>query len=353
MRDLFKLGHISLCSQYPTLLSTAGWSSEIYLLISLLVEASSLGSGSSGFTEGFFGLKRVSLHGPSLLQQRFETAKAFLLRRGVASSVANQASSLSRNIFTPLRRDQRLWCLLELAVFPYIDTKANESYAYYTSDQPDVIVERRTTMANLLQRMRRAGVVYRLCAQLYLAWLRLFVKYFPMLRVVIRLSQVVCLTRYALGRCVHFTPTQLTSGIAIHRASASDKAEGTPSGAQRVASVAGMALSGVFIALRILEWSRGAGGGGQANPDEPRLEGSDDNGEGMSSAVPCPTLPHGRPPPGVCVVCSRNLINPSVVVVSGAVGCYVCLQNYIAANGKCPLTGQACSIAHIRRLYEG
>ena len=367
MGDLFRLSHLSLGSQYPSLLApTVAWSPEVYLVISCLVEASSLSSKASGFTEGFFGLKREGLYNISTAPSTAGSkgivsaleAAVLAIRRSVGLGGRKGLVAVPHSEVGPMQRRHQIASLVELAIVPYVEAKLEASYAELTSDQPDTLLERRARMARLKADMRRS-LLWRAAGTLYIVYMKLLVRFFPLLRAVWRLAEVLYLGRFAIGRSRFYTPLQHCASVVLRRATMEDRMgaqQQRPSVAGRVATAAGLALSGVFVALRVLEWSR-RGGGGAAGGDAPSL-GTAEDGEhaaAESGAVPFPR--HCKAPKGAvagqCVVCKQQVANPAVNIVSGAVGCYVCLQEYVAAHGQCPLTGVRSTSLHIRRLYEG
>lgn len=74
---------------------------------------------------------------------------------------------------------------------------------------------------------------------------------------------------------------------------------------------------------------------------------------------PPPPLPLEASPAGVglpedktlCPLCRRTRVNPALAEVSGYAFCYVCLFDYVAQKGCCPVTRARMSTEQVRRLY--
>lgn len=83
---------------------------------------------------------------------------------------------------------------------------------------------------------------------------------------------------------------------------------------------------------------------------------------GSKALPPPPPPPAPRPAPdgvplpsdvALCPLCCCPRTNPAMLAVSGYVFCYPCAHHHVLEHGRCPVTGAACGVAHIRRLYQG
>lgn len=80
---------------------------------------------------------------------------------------------------------------------------------------------------------------------------------------------------------------------------------------------------------------------------------------------PVPPPPPPPPPPissrgvqlpedkSLCPLCTKQRMNPAIVVCSGYVFCYSCVYHFIEANRACPVTRIKARVEDIRRLYHG
>jgi peroxin-12 len=55
--------------------------------------------------------------------------------------------------------------------------------------------------------------------------------------------------------------------------------------------------------------------------------------------------------PFKCPLCKKKRVNPTASP-SGFVFCYACIHEHLESDGTCPVSGLACSIADLRKLYE-
>lgn len=70
---------------------------------------------------------------------------------------------------------------------------------------------------------------------------------------------------------------------------------------------------------------------------------------GVNTNLPSDAEP---PTPGECPLCHKEIMNATVLTVSGILGCYVCLHEYVQENKKCPVTKQPCSLLQLRRIIK-
>lgn len=53
-----------------------------------------------------------------------------------------------------------------------------------------------------------------------------------------------------------------------------------------------------------------------------------------------------------CPVCKKEWRNATVLAVSGVVGCFGCLEEYVDKNGVCPITGRKCGVDNMHRIFR-
>lgn len=55
---------------------------------------------------------------------------------------------------------------------------------------------------------------------------------------------------------------------------------------------------------------------------------------------------------GLCLICSKEISNPTVVRQNGRVYCYGCISEYVRENGKCPVTNTKLSQENLQIVYS-
>ncbi|KEP65591.1 UNVERIFIED_CONTAM: hypothetical protein HHA_247652 [Hammondia hammondi] len=136
--------------------------------------------------------------------------------------------------------------------------------------------------------------------------------------------------------------------------------------------VSKLSLTGLVLALRLLEWWRDyeAAAAAASRPDEFSFAGLGTSsradrytGKKDPDDIPAPLSPlpddgeedvYCVPLPQddrICPLCHRPRTN-AACLPTGYVFCYRCLVNFVRTHNRCPVSGRRASETHIRRLYE-
>jgi peroxin-12 len=136
---------------------------------------------------------------------------------------------------------------------------------------------------------------------------------------------------------------------------------------QRRLTYARMAVLGVVVGFKALEWWHRAGRAAteeaeraaRAEEDEAESEA----GEGQRRRRVRPIPPPPAPPPfpagavplplesGLCPLCLQPRAN-AAASPGGVTFCYRCLAQYVAEHKQCPVTWVPCKPSGIRRLFD-
>jgi hypothetical protein len=53
-----------------------------------------------------------------------------------------------------------------------------------------------------------------------------------------------------------------------------------------------------------------------------------------------------------CPICKKEWKNATAISVSGIVGCFGCVEEYVNKNGTCPVTGKKCGGDNLHRIFR-
>ncbi|CAI2377318.1 unnamed protein product [Moneuplotes crassus] len=96
----------------------------------------------------------------------------------------------------------------------------------------------------------------------------------------------------------------------------------------------------MFIFIKYCQWYFSQGNSGSQSS-------SQSQGEEI-----CEPPPRAKPSKG-CPLCQKSPIeNPCALETSGYVFCFVCIQDYVEKNQRCPITGTRTFDSNIRKIYK-
>ena len=369
MQDALRFLHAALANRFVSLAGTLPYNTEIFFTAWAFVERAFLTNFDSTFAENFFGMKRVrrvptqpvAVPGPvptppsSALaeglgtQQQQATAPTAATTPAAAAAPSGNGESATNGAanstaateealrFQPLQSRDRWLGVLFAVLVPYINQRMADSYRQLRDTSADAVAAR-----NAALRSHPSLRAYH--------WLLRYV--YPTYNFTFELLTLVFWLLYVFERTPHYSFDLLLQGVVIRRATHKDMMLQQRTGSGRnILLYARIALTTLVIGFRFLEWWN--------------------RSDNRSAAVASLTQAEAPPPPppeeaakseelrnkyhiqaGTCPVCNRTTANPAVCTVSGAVGCYPCLQQYVEQHGECPVTHVHCAVTQIRRLFD-
>ncbi|EPY25561.1 peroxin-12 [Strigomonas culicis] len=279
--------------------------------------------------------------------------------------------------FAPLRLQPvaRRWkiyvMLLLLTLEPYLEKKLRQFYTEQTDVSEGAVALRDAHARQHPLRARLIAVCVRVLCPLLFALQAAS-------RLIFQIGYIVELTPYTcLSHRVFNIITRRMTNADLAQLSTSQDSEAVQK-TQRVLLLARVILIGIFCGFRLLEFTSPGGN----NSNNNNADGTNAEGGAAASAQnyltadlpvpPPPTFPadvvastdkapptsqpHLVPPPaedGACPLChTRAIQNKTVVTVSGVVGCFACLSQYLREHRCCPVSGRPATAEHLRRVYE-
>jgi hypothetical protein len=376
LHQAIRFGLASLIDRFPRLVAVLHWYDELYLALDLALQRPFLLHLNATMAEHAFGLRRSAILSKVLVspttvggrlaaaarQQRSQRSidddqvslpVSSASSRAIAApggghhsggigdatselgmgATADPPRSLQGAKLVPLTRQQRLAGLILAVLVPYLRRRLLSYAQWLASDKPDDVATR-AAQENQRPWLRP---VNRAVALVY-----------PKIHAALDLANVAFAVGYLADRTPFFSWQLWVLGVVVRRASQSElQAAAASPGAARAMRLAQVALMGIAVAFRLLDWWNTA-------------EGRDAGTTVVREVLPAPDPPAlppaksgtERPADGECGVCRRPYVNPAVNTASGFVFCYPCLHQSIAARAECPVTGIKSSLSHIRRLYD-
>lgn len=331
---------------FATLQICRGYSLELEMLITYIIERNVLVSSHAAISEQLFGFKR--------------------------SNISRQ------NRVKPLRHNDAIKAALLLAVGPYMSEKIRRCYEIQRDRRPNL---RNTPGIHQSQNQRFQRSIFLL--EKVRSW---FTYFYPFLHMSNEAIHIAYNFAYMIGKSVYYNPSQHLLGQIIRRLTIADNMKQKPTTEKSsmpksaLKSVRGPVSVGLALAF-CLGWI------GQfrrelrrrrrriiAREDSIINNSMQSNAGGLNnvgnenrgiSGNNTPNIPPPLPPavnvqdgvrtpsnPSLCPLCNQQRINP-VASTSGFVFCYRCIALYIRENlEKCPVTGMKCKESELIRIYE-
>eukprot|EP00672_Neobodo_designis_P011969 CAMPEP_0174855884 /NCGR_PEP_ID=MMETSP1114-20130205/34471_1 /TAXON_ID=312471 /ORGANISM="Neobodo designis, Strain CCAP 1951/1" /LENGTH=358 /DNA_ID=CAMNT_0016090657 /DNA_START=56 /DNA_END=1129 /DNA_ORIENTATION=+ len=325
LHGAFKFALTSLAQSVPRLAPAVHWFDEGYLVFDGLLQHLFLSHVGATMAEHAFGLRRSGLVPTAPRNRAADAALASATSDGPSSAGgvgagAEAPNALAGLTLVPLTRAQRVATLLLTVLLSYARRRLFDYTRMLNSTKPDDVDERRRIEA---QYGAWAAAVNGVIAAVY-----------PWVHAAMEFSNLAFMLGYLADRTPHFSWQLWATRATIRRATRNDMAAvaGSPA-AQRAVRVAQLALMGIAVAFRVLDWW------------------NTNDGRDASNTVVQDTLPAPKPPKppapadgveapsdGTCGACRRSVANPCVNAASGYVFCYPCLHQAIQATAACPVT---------------
>eukprot|EP00053_Salpingoeca_punica_P017133 m.163939 g.163939 ORF g.163939 m.163939 type:complete len:358 (-) comp17122_c0_seq1:1090-2163(-) len=315
-----------LASRFP---SRCQWmlrvTDELYLLLSLALNRSSLWSSDSSIAESYYSLVRVS-----------------------------NSSKSSKGLSSRLR-----WLSLAvLVLLPYLQTKLKRFLA-----------REETQLSPRLQRLARAVRV--LMPYVSTAW---------------QGTDLVLKILYLFEKTRVFSTSLLIAGVHLERSPEREAADETKDSAtygadqqptsgfaktlQRIAAAAPGSVNTALFFMTFVEWwySSEHSKTQEALPPPPPPAELQPVPSALSSSIAAgirSPITSSSPTSStiataattidraVCPLCKQPRTSPTALAVSGFVYCYRCVHTYVSEHGKCPMTQASASLDDLIRLYVG
>ncbi|KAG5507089.1 hypothetical protein JKF63_05835 [Porcisia hertigi] len=238
--------------------------------------------------------------------------------------------------FKPLSQRNKIISLFLFTLKPYLERKAEQWYVRNTDNAVDAVAMRDAYAHRYPHRA---------------ALLRFLARYvYPVYHVMKQGSRLLYTMCFLLEMTPYTSPLHRVFGIVLRRSTLEDSLSVRPR-AQRALLVARVVLLLIFCGFRLLDFTRNAEGA--SSPRDIREEGLPiPPPPVLGCDVPLPEDRSGLPKYGECPVCHKRVTNAAVCLVSGIVGCYPCLQGYVAEQHVCPVTQQSMGVEQIRRIFE-
>lgn len=364
----FHFAHVLLAEKSDIVAACLPWGVEIWLVLQSFLEYSLLNHTNATFAEMLFALRCGAIESParpfasqgmlswlicgpapipSLEEQALMAADSAALPQSTMTegnvqlsaeeAHAARCASYGHLRFGPLTKKQRCVTLIQLTLKPYLEERFAKWYAEQKDTSGDAVMIRNEYARQYPNRAR----VKKILTFLY-----------PILHTISEGLSFLYQILFLLEFTPYTTPLYRVFNIALRRLTKADQIATSNPRAQRVLMLVRLLFLLLFFGFRLLELTN-VGNGGTGH--DTSVTAGDD------IAIPQPPVwgvdvvapPGTKPPqPGMCPVCERRINNAAVLVVSGVVGCYACLQQYTAEHGLCPVTKRKTTVEFVRRIYE-
>jgi hypothetical protein len=249
--------------------------------------------------------------------------------------------SVSGISFAPLTPQQRVIMLLEAAFVPYLGRRVEAIHSEWTDNTPE-------------GRERRAEYE-RSAPGWQLAFVRLIVAAYPVVRAVLGIAKAAVWLAYLSNRSPYPSVTGFLTGTVLARRTPGDEAlQRLSAGSNQLMMLLSGVITWTIVGFEVADWWVRDGGRSsvlrdrRALPPPPPFASSQQQQQQSSSTTP----PAVAVQDGSCPICKSHVANPSVNIASGYVYCYPCLSRHIREHGTDPVKPQLKSTArHIRRLF--
>jgi peroxin-12 len=314
---------VAFANRAPFLFGLVDRFDEVYFALSAVVEARFLGDHDCLLGESFYGLRRSTLSP----------------RRSTPTAMAGDGLEVM-SVARPLTQRDRRKSLLLAVLLPYLKGKLDAAHTKLSERENEGRHEEPA-------RLRR-----------------LFLLLYPLLHLTYEGSFLIYQWLYLFRRTVHFNPLLALTGQVVRRSKLEDFATPATSGdsvgagslisrlGDKASRYGRWALVAAVVAFKVMEWWTAV---------EAEEGGAIRRSNRSSGApVPPPPLPPKFAPDsiavpqdaGICGLCGLSRVNPAVLRPSGFVFCFRCAIERVQEKGKCPVTGLACHVDEVLRIYD-
>ncbi|KAG1657429.1 Peroxisome assembly protein 12 [Nymphon striatum] len=268
---------------------------EFYAIFNAILHFHFLKKHSSSFSERFYGLRRIN-------------------------SAEKEENLLNSSSFR--------YSLISLVLEPYISSKLNKFYSKLLESQ-----DKREAPLNSKFNQLKTNIGF------------LYLRIFPILEVIMKLTSFFFKLRYIFGKTDYYSPLLYFIKVCLTSSTISNSASSNVSHSWKswiingmFSSVSTVLFGGAFM-LQFLQWY---------HSDE-----NDNKIQFVWNKLPPPSKIKLNNDPeivksGLCPLCNKVRRNDTALQTSGYVFCYKCIFSHVKENGNCPITLQPSSLDHLQ-----
>eukprot|EP01059_Diplonema_ambulator_P011098 TRINITY_DN21068_c0_g1_i2.p1 TRINITY_DN21068_c0_g1~~TRINITY_DN21068_c0_g1_i2.p1 ORF type:complete len:341 (+),score=42.25 TRINITY_DN21068_c0_g1_i2:668-1690(+) len=304
----FKYGLTVTAQRVIQLAPSVKYSDEMFAVLWAWLDWKFLEAIDSTFSEYFYGIRRVVAP--------------------IDANIPRDIEEGQLQTYLKLTKRDRAVSVLLSVLLPYIKNKLTNIMWRMREDPED-------PMFTGTERRRKAAAVFK--------------KVYPVVFFVLEMVTCMYWLRYLFQS--HWWSAGLHSRrILLRRLEMADFKQMQKDGTGTFVQKASNFILWVIVGFRVLEWWN--------STDASRSDSSPtpDSPHPASTRIPPPAPPKELSSlpsdPSICPLCTHSITNPTLNAASGIVYCYPCVHQHVESKKEDPITHQASTLDHLRRIYE-